>query len=295
MIDLICPKDATDLHDLTCDFGHVFPVYHGIPVLLRDDVPATCNSYARSFRILSDNVEPSAPCSDIEEYVQEMVASAAGHLYVPLIGKLTSYPIPDLPLPGGDDLRLLDVGTNWGRWAIAAAIKGYEVTAIDSSLEALVVAQRVAHKLNAPVTFVCADARYLPFKSDSFDQGFSFSVLQHFSKADARLAFGEMKRVACQNMVEMPGKFGIRALYHQAKRGFSEGVGFNVRYWTPSELKSIGKISVHAYFGTGILSCDAYLLPLKYRMIVSASDCLRSISRLFPPLQFVADSYYVTF
>jgi ubiquinone/menaquinone biosynthesis C-methylase UbiE len=199
----------------------------------------------------------------------------------------------DIPVEGHGSL--LDVGCNWGRWTISAWGKGFEVTGIDSALDALWAAKQVCAERGVKARFICADARYLPFADQSFDQAFSFSVLQHFSKADARLAFAEMKRVAKRSTVEIPGKYGLRAFQHQARRGFKKPENFDVRYWTPAELKRIGEIDVHAYFGTGVLPCDAHLMPWKYRAVVYASETLRKLSTVFPPLKHVADSYYVSF
>jgi SAM-dependent methyltransferase len=287
-MNLICPKDRLPLTELKCSNGHEYPSFEGIPVLLRDDVPETIWTYTRSLKQAKGEI----PIYE-GNYVSELVASAAGHLYKHLIGNLGEYPIPDIPIEGSG--TLLDVGCNWGRWTVSAAQKGFKVVGIDSALDALWAARQVCKELGVEAEFICADARYLPFPDDSFDQSFSFSVLQHFSKPDARLALNEMKRVAEKTKVEIPGKYGIRAFQHQLGRGFREPKGFEVRYWTPKELSEIGDVSVHAYFGTGVLSCDAHLMPWKYRMVVHASDALRRLSDAFPPLRSVADSYYVSF
>jgi uncharacterized protein YbaR (Trm112 family) len=47
---LICPRDHTPLENLTCQRGHVYPSFDGIPVLLRDDVPATIWTLTRSLQ-----------------------------------------------------------------------------------------------------------------------------------------------------------------------------------------------------------------------------------------------------
>jgi SAM-dependent methyltransferase len=284
---LTCPRDRLPLTDLKCPNGHQYPSFEGIPVLLRDDVPETITSYTHSLQ----QARGEKPIYDDEDYVSRLVASAAGYLYKPLVGNLKEYPIPDIPVEGSGSL--LDVGCNWGRWTISAAQKGFKVVGVDSALDALRAAQKVCKKLEIEAEFICADARYLPFPDNSFDQAFSFSVLQHFSKEDARRAFAEMKRTAKHLMVEIPGKYGVRALQNQARRRFKEGKDFDVRYWTPKELKKIGRVEVHAYFGTGVLYCDRKYIPLRYHPILYCSEGLRYLSRIITPLRYVADSFYV--
>lgn len=284
MMNLICPKDHLPLNEFKCAGGHEYGTFEGIPVLLRDDVPATLWTLTKSLRIVRGEEDVDREIN----YVSQLVHAAAGSLYTPLVGNLREYPIPDIPLSASGSL--LDIGCNWGRWTISASRKGYRVTGIDSSLDALVAATKVCKELGIEAELICADARYLPFPDNSFDQAFSFSVLQHFSKPDARLAFNEMKRVAGKSLVEIPGKYGVRAFYNQLKRGFREPQNFDVRYWAPSELKAIGAITPHAYFGTGVLKCDVKYLPWKYKAIPYASDFLTRL-----PLGLVADSYWVNF
>lgn len=295
-MNLICPKDRLPLTDLKCSAGHEYLSFEGIPVLVTDDTPDTTGwTHHRSLQIAQGKIEPTRSVGgEIDPYVQLLVASAAGFLYDPMVNKMKAYPIPEIPLPEGHGRTLLDVGCNWGRWVFAAARSGYKVTGIDSSLEILLVARQVAKQLGLEAEFICADARCLPFDQE-FDQAFSFSVLQHLSKQDARLAFNEMKRVSRKSKVEIPGKYGLRAFQHQLGRKFREPAGFEVRYWTPKELRQIGDVSVHCYFGTGILSCDAHLMPWKYRMVIHTSEMLRKLSNTFRPLRSVADSYYVEF
>jgi hypothetical protein len=95
----------------------------------------------------------------------------------------------------------------------------------------------------------------------------------------------------------MPNAFGIRSLYHQARRGFREADRFDVRYWTPQALlrtfsREIGPstLSIDGFFGLGIQPADVDLLPLHLRPVVHSSEFLR---RHAPFLLPVADSLYV--
>src|SRR5207245_78376 len=67
----------------------------------------------------------------------------------------------------------------------------------------------------------------------------SYSVLQHFEKADATRALSEARRVLVEGgiaHVQMANRYGVRSLYHQAARGFRQPTDFEVRYWGPGAL-----------------------------------------------------------
>src|SRR4051794_5521119 len=95
MLKLICPKDRLPLENLRCANGHEYLSYEGIPILLRDDVPETIWTYKLSLQ----QARLEAPLYD-GDYVSELVASAAGSLYTPLVGRISEYPIPELPIKG---------------------------------------------------------------------------------------------------------------------------------------------------------------------------------------------------
>jgi SAM-dependent methyltransferase len=136
-----------------------------------------------------------APATTIDPVVSVILAATNGILYKHLIGRLTIYPIPRLPLPQGEGKLLLDIGCSWGRWSIAAARNGYKVVGIDPSLGALMAAQRVARSMNIDIICVCADSHHLPFQDSSFDQVYSYSVLQYFGRPNNALAaFAEIGR-----------------------------------------------------------------------------------------------------
>lgn len=309
---IACPRDRKTLpvekNRAICRDGHEYPVYDGIPVLLLDDVDQTAWWATTSIEKAKQNVaaypSPSGQNSlAIDPHVQRMVGATSGHLYGPLVGKLKEYPIPELRLPEGDGRLFLDVGCNWGRWSIAAARKGYRVIGIDPSLDGVLAARRVAKQVNSDCSFVVGDARHLPFKSESFDVVFSYSVIQHFSKVDARAALRSIARVLKPGgtcLIQMPNRFGIRSLYHLARRGFAEGKEFDVRYYTVPELKDLftsvfgnAAVSVDGYFGLGIQASDVHMLPIKYRLIVRTSELLRALSLKITAMRRIADSLYL--
>jgi len=310
---LVCPRDHEPLEEihqrLLCPRGHRYPIVEGIPILLLPETEQTHVEGTWSLEAATrPGVRSTPPCEpvtqEIDPFVQEMIAATNGCLYVPLIGKLTEYPIPNLRLPQGEGKLFLEIGCHWGRWCIAAARKGYCPVGIDPSLNGIRSARQVARQLGVKAQYAVADGRYLPFAARTFDQVFSYSVLQHLSRENVRLVLGEAARVllpqgAC--LVQMPNRAGIRCLYHQARRRFREGRDFEVRYWTPAELTSTfgsifgcARVFVDGFFSLNPQISDVRFLPHRYRAIVYASEALRAASRRFSFLTHVADSLYVS-
>jgi SAM-dependent methyltransferase len=238
--------------------------------------------------------------SEIDGWVERSIVKTHGNLYR---GRaLTRYPIPPFPLGPGEERSLLDIGCNWGRWTIAAAQAGFRATGIDPKEKALAAARRVAAQVGVEAEFVAGDARRLPFPDDSFDVVFSYSVLQHLSKPDTLTTVAEIRRVLRPGgtaLVEMPNARGPLNLVRRASRGFAEGSGFDVRYWTLAELRdafsAIGDVELLAdgFLTLNPQPADLDLLRRRHRPIVLLSDALRRASRTAPILVSVADSVVV--
>lgn len=328
---LACPRDRSPLRvvdpaRLVCRSGHEYPVVDGIPVLLVDGVEQTIGVARRSLERAASAVPADALHVDslglsererdavlslaargdcrIDPAVAYLVGATNGIAYRNLVGSLTEYPIPTLRLPSGEGKTLLDIGCSWGRWSIAAARIGYRPLGIDPSLGAVMAARRAARALGVEVRYVVGDARHLPLADDSVDAVFSYSVIQHFSRADAAAAIGEAGRVlrpGGASLIQMPTRWGLRCLYHQARRRFRDGTGFEVRYWTLGALQRLFSTrigptaaSVDCFFGIGLQASDRHLMPRAYRLAISASEALRAASRFLPRLSHVADSVYLS-
>jgi 2-polyprenyl-3-methyl-5-hydroxy-6-metoxy-1,4-benzoquinol methylase/uncharacterized protein YbaR (Trm112 family) len=327
---LVCPRDQqslrTDRERLVCPQGHEYPVVDGVPVMLLDDVAQTIGVAADSLREARKQPPPdpwfvdAIPCNPreralirqqiatfrpgtVDPVVQSVLNATNGNLYRSLLGKLREYPIPDIRLPAANGDTLLDIGCNWGRWCVAASRKGYRVIGIDPALGSIMAAKRMCQQLGVTPGFVVGDARYLPFAGHSFDRVFSYSVLQHFSKENARQALTEVARVlrpGGESLIQMANALGVRSLQHQVMRGFRSPRNFEVRYWTPGELRRcfnevIGKsrLSVDGYFGLGIQLSDLNVMPAKYRAVIRTSEVLRRISEKIPAMAWAADSLYI--
>lgn len=273
-------------------------------LLLEEAEPthAACRTSLTRARDGVPTAEPSR-AGDVDPVVQEAIAATGGLMYRPLIGQLESYPIPELRLPRASGQTFLELGCNWGRWCIAAARKGYEAIGIDPSLVAIRAARRVAGQLGVQVEYVVADARYLPFAGGSFDVAFSYSVLQHLAKEEVRTVLAEVARTLKTGgtcLVQMPNRFGLRNLSHQARAGFRQADGFDVRYWTPAELRSVfgslvgpARLEVDGFFSLNAQASDLPLLRRRHRAVVRTSNALRALSERLPALAYAADSLYV--
>lgn len=309
---LVCPRDKRDLRregtNLVCDQGHGYAVIEDIPILLVSDAEQTHIEGTRALQVAESGDASLLPtfnvgADEIDPFVRNAIGATNGSLYRHLVGTLKEYPIPALRLPRGENKLFLEVGCNWGRWCIAAARLGYRPVGIDPSLKSIRAAKRVARQLGIEATYVVADGRYLPFRDQSIDQVFSYSVLQHLSKQNASTALSEIRRslrLTGSALIQMPNVFGVRCLYHQIRRGFREGRDFEVRYWRPAELLKVftekigpSRLSVDGYFSLNVQPTDLHLLPARYRALVRSSEALRWVSGKVPILTKVADSLYV--
>jgi SAM-dependent methyltransferase/uncharacterized protein YbaR (Trm112 family) len=326
---LRCPSSGCELHLiapglLESSRGQKYRVIDGIPVLL-PNAPSTLwvadasrqHRAADNYRIdtlgglneldraiLSKKlIEHASNPSSVDPVISSLIIATCGNMYASMKHQLPQVPIPAIRIPRSQGELLLDVGCSWGRWSIAAARKGYRVVGVDASLGAVLAAKRLAQREGVDACFVVADARYLPFESRSFTAAFSYSVLQHFSEEDARRAIFEANRVLDRGgyfKCQMASAFGVRSIWHMARRMFREPCGFEVRYYRPKQLRRMFlaafntvEVEVDGYFGLGIQPSDYELLPPFQRRVVRCSEFLRSVSSRAPALRYVADSLYL--
>jgi SAM-dependent methyltransferase/uncharacterized protein YbaR (Trm112 family) len=290
--ELACPRDRTRLEPagetLRCERGHEYPYVDGIPVMVVDDEieptqPGYWSTPEQIERVRAAE-PPPVEGTAVDPYVAELILGTHGNLYKHLSAGMSRYPIPEFPLARGHGQLLLDIGCNWGRWSLAAARHGYRPIGVDPSFEAIVAARRIARQLGVDARYAVADARMLPVADETFDVVFSYGVLQHFSKRDVALSAEEIRRVLKRggySWVQMPNALGALNLVRLAQRRFREGERFEVRYWTPSQLRSVfGRIgatelSTDGYFTLNPQKRDLDLLPARFRAIVRVSEALK--------------------
>ncbi len=330
---LRCPQDGSVLtirgNYLVSTSGHKYPIVDGVPVLMTAEWGATIDAMVASLDIAGriaqgDAVEdypwcPSTIGATDEErerlrylvqkrgrtdpVVSILVGATSGYAYRHLIGEDFDYPIPAFRFPTKVPGRLLDLGCNWGRWTIGAARAGHEVVGIDPQLGAVLAAKRVANELGVRARFVVGDARFLPFKGGVFDYVWSYSVLQHMSELNVDRALAEVARVLTTDgraRLQMANAWGIRSLYHRARRaGRPQGI-FDVRYWTPTALRrwfgqylTVEDIGVDCYFGLGVQQSDRAIYQGLGEVAAAASRLTEKLSERIAFLRLMADSVFV--
>jgi SAM-dependent methyltransferase/uncharacterized protein YbaR (Trm112 family) len=341
LANLVCPLSKEPLTQrgsfLVSPAGMHYPIVDGVPVMLHDHMVPTIGAEKRSLEIArtvaqggarpdslysetlgvtaaeqqavlraaeEDQDQDQDQDQDYDPVVAALVGASSGIAYGHLRLKRHPYLIPTFRFATGGLGRLLDIGCNWGRWTIAAGRLGHEAIGIDPQLGAVLAARRVAKQLGVSAMFVVGDGRYLPFADGSIDYGWSYSVLQHLSPNDARLVLGEAGRVLKVNgqlRFQMANALGIRSFYHLMRRGFREPQNFEVRYWTPRELKKtfeelVGPVALEpdCFMGLGLQWCDYAVMTPAGKLALITSEFLRRLSLAVPPLSFMADSLFCT-
>jgi SAM-dependent methyltransferase len=89
--------------------------------------------------------------------------------------------------------RALEVGAGTGRDTLALVERGARGFVVDYTFEALGLTRAVAERSGRTINLVCADARRLPFRDDSFGLVFHQGLLEHFREPEPILS--ENRRV----------------------------------------------------------------------------------------------------
>ncbi len=237
----------------------------------------------------------------IDEHVRRSIVKTHGNLY--RRARLTRYPIPTFPLGPGEGRSLLDLGSNWGRWTIAASRAGYRATGIDPSRKAVAAARRVAEQLGVEAEYVVGDARELPFPDSAFDVVFSYSVLQHLPKDDVRVVAGEIERVLrprrdgldrdAERARAAESGDGARGAASPRGRARTSATGRSPSSVRRSVRSARSSCSPTAFLTINPQVTDLDLLPAGSRLVVRLSEALRRASLKAPFLVRVADSVVV--
>lgn len=298
-----CPIDHSELcyteGRVDCQQGHSFPIEGGVPVFveLPRREPEPRNMPPCTF-------DSSSP---VDPFVNDWIVNTNGNLYWHLRGRLPRYPIPRWSFARGAGNLFLELGCGWGRWCLSAARAGYTPMGVDIHLEALQAARRLSSQTAPGASFACADLSALPLRDGNLDVVFSYSVLQHIERSEVRRALAEAWRVLKPGgilIVQVPNKFGVVSLLHQARRGFREARpdSFEMRYWSRTQIRELvrtsnfvdARVLADGFFSQNPQTADLDLLPLLPKLIVLFSNFACKLARLVPVLTAAADSLWVT-
>lgn len=120
----------------------------------------------------------------------------------------THYHLPELfASMDGAGRSLLEIGCGIGVDSIQLAKRGFAVTAVDLTENALVVARQFAAHRGVSIDFRLGNAEGLDFPGESFDAVYSFGVLHH--TPDIERSVAEVHRVL------RPGGTAYVMLYHR--------------------------------------------------------------------------------
>ena len=91
--------------------------------------------------------------------------------------------------------KVLDLGCGLGRHSILFAKKGFDVSAIDLSCDAVAHLKSWAEREKVTVSATVGDMINLPYDDNSFDCVFSYHVISHTDTVGAKRIISEIKRV----------------------------------------------------------------------------------------------------
>jgi MPBQ/MSBQ methyltransferase len=153
------------------------------------------------------------------------------------------HPLP--PFPAGS--RVLELGCGNGKTLSAMLAPGWQVTAVDFSLQAAVLARKITREY--PLAgIVQADARHLPFRDAFFDAIFAHHVLGHMDGTGRDLAALELSRVMKPSGRLCFRDFSVRDFRYGSGRvtepgTFLRGNGIATHYFTPEEVTALSGLT----------------------------------------------------
>ncbi len=129
----------------------------------------------------------------------------------------------------GLNKRALEIGSGTGLQSCFISYFGIEVISIDRDARVAKMASKVAKYYNSKdVSFVVADARFLPFKERTFGLSFSQGLLEHLDNRT-------IVNIVCEAKKAVNGKM----LFSVPSNNFPEQDFGNERLLCPLEWKSI--------------------------------------------------------
>lgn len=180
-------------------------------------------------------------------------------------GRLWGSATKDLPdLPEGSSV--LELGCGDGKTLTAMAGRGWRITALDTSAEAL----RLSRIASQDAFLLLADACSLPFRDESFDAVFAFHVAGHILENDRERLSSEAKRALRKGGKLFLREFGAEDMRSGKGeeielRTFRRGQGVITHYFTEDEIAEL-------FSGLEPLSVQSHC----WKMRIKGNEMMRS-------------------
>ena len=139
-----------------------------------------------------------------------------------------------LPLPAGNDCKLLDVGCGTGHWSHFFASLGFGVTGIDLSLQMIGQARS---RDRTPCLFGIGDACRLPFGDAAFDVVSAMAVVEFVSCVEAIVV--EMFRCVRKDGAVIIGTLNRLAPLNRNRVADRKEPYSSARLFSPTELQDL--------------------------------------------------------
>jgi ubiquinone/menaquinone biosynthesis C-methylase UbiE/uncharacterized protein YbaR (Trm112 family) len=238
--------------------------------------------------------------------VQQQIAATNGIQYVDKVGKMQDYPAYELPVKKVAQGIMLDIGCGWGRWLMAGIEKGYIPVGIDLRLEFCETTLATLKNKNGSGYVVVADLKELPFRDNTFDFVWSFSVIQHTHKVRLISCLQNIHRILKGGgftKLEFPNKNGFRNKRGPVKSAALTAEDYDswaVRYYSIKKYHDLFtgvfdnfKYTVHSFLGIGVLKEDLKYVSFKNKILCAVSLGFTALSKFIHPLKAIADSIYI--
>jgi ubiquinone/menaquinone biosynthesis C-methylase UbiE len=139
--------------------------------------------------------------------------------------------------------RLLDAGCGGGKYALPLCMRGFDVVAVDVSLNALKMTGERSTSLDLDIGLLASNVCQMPFSDGSFDVIWCYGVLQHLLLKERVSAISEFRRLLKKDgllFIEVMGDGDMRYGGHEVEPDtFSRKNGIVYHYFNKTELEEL--------------------------------------------------------
>ena len=139
--------------------------------------------------------------------------------------------------------RLLDAGCGGGKYTLPLRMRGFDVVAVDVSLNALKMTGERSASLDLDIGLLAANIYQMPFAGESFDIIWCYGVLQHLLLKERESAISEFGRLLRKDgllFIEVMGHGDMRYGGREVEPDtFSRKNGIIYHYFNKTELEEL--------------------------------------------------------